>query len=273
MPKYDVNYFIDDARFSYCVEGDLAPPKDICLILGDDDLTKDLPWHAQGYSTAEVWDQKTFALLRAAVEKTMSSIISHGRDREPNFKLELYHKYVSDAEHLNVIEQLKKLPLAADNTFPINVLDECMSKFFGFPVSSWNPKLELFACFIRIVRPQSTDNNPLHRDVWIDRLRHAINVYIPIAGSNSNSSLTLIPKSHLWRESEIVRTTDSCTASGVPFTVPGVVQSNQGLSTIRPVLKDNEILIFSPYLIHGGARNLNEDITRVSLEMRFWRKT
>ncbi len=31
------------------------------------------------------------------------------------------------------------------------------------------------------------------------------------------------------------------------------------------------MLLFSPYLIHGGAANREPDRTRVSLEMRFWR--
>ena len=35
--------------------------------------------------------------------------------------------------------------------------------------------------------------------------------------------------------------------------------------------RPNEVLVFSPYLIHGGAFNQQTDRTRVSLEMRFWR--
>jgi ectoine hydroxylase-related dioxygenase (phytanoyl-CoA dioxygenase family) len=41
---------------------------------------------------------------------------------------------------------------------------------------------------------------------------------------------------------------------------------------IRPNPKPGEMLLFSPYLIHGGGVNFNKDITRVSLEMRFFRK-
>ena len=40
----------------------------------------------------------------------------------------------------------------------------------------------------------------------------------------------------------------------------------------RPDPNPDEVLVFSPYLIHGGAVNLNEDMTRVSLEMRLWRR-
>ena len=31
----------------------------------------------------------------------------------------------------------------------------------------------------------------------------------------------------------------------------------------------NQIMLFSPYLIHGCSNNNNDNITRISLEMRF----
>ena len=43
------------------------------------------------------------------------------------------------------------------------------------------------------------------------------------------------------------------------------------LTLVRPNPGPNEVLVFSPYLIHGGAFNQQTDTTRVSLEMRFWR--
>jgi ectoine hydroxylase-related dioxygenase (phytanoyl-CoA dioxygenase family) len=41
---------------------------------------------------------------------------------------------------------------------------------------------------------------------------------------------------------------------------------------IRPNPKPGQAMLFSPYLVHGGGYNLNTDTTRVSLEMRFWKK-
>jgi ectoine hydroxylase-related dioxygenase (phytanoyl-CoA dioxygenase family) len=52
--------------------------------------------------------------------------------------------------------------------------------------------------------------------------------------------------------------------------VPGVLGSAEPLDIIRPNPEPSEVLLFSPYLLHGGAVNLNEDETRISLEMRFW---
>jgi len=34
----------------------------------------------------------------------------------------------------------------------------------------------------------------------------------------------------------------------------------------------NQVLVFSPYLIHGGAVNLNSNETRISIEIRLWKK-
>ena len=45
----------------------------------------------------------------------------------------------------------------------------------------------------------------------------------------------------------------------------------QPLKMIRPNPGWNEVLVFSPYLIHGGGRNFATDATRISLEMRLFR--
>ena len=55
--------------------------------------------------------------------------------------------------------------------------------------------------------------------------------------------------------------------------MPSVVGAAHPLALERPDPAANEVLVFSPYLIHGGAYNQQPDRTRVSLEMRFWRVT
>ncbi len=35
---------------------------------------------------------------------------------------------------------------------------------------------------------------------------------------------------------------------------------------------ENEFMLFSPYLVHGGGYNFNENKTKMSLEMRFWKR-
>ena len=55
------------------------------------------------------------------------------------------------------------------------------------------------------------------------------------------------------------------------FTVPSVVGAAYPIALERPDPGRNEVLVFSPYLIHGGAYNQQPDRTRASFEMRFWR--
>ena len=58
--------------------------------------------------------------------------------------------------------------------------------------------------------------------------------------------------------------------NGTQYRVPALVDSAQPLHLLRPNPNPNEVLLFSPYLLHGGAVNLNTNQTRISLEMRFW---
>ncbi|HZS35509.1 MAG TPA: phytanoyl-CoA dioxygenase, partial [Polyangia bacterium] len=59
---------------------------------------------------------------------------------------------------------------------------------------------------------------------------------------------------------------------GNAYSVPAVTGGTHPLRMIRPNPAPNHVLIFSPYLIHGGGVNLNPATTRMSLEMRFSRR-
>jgi len=98
-----------------------------------------------------------------------------------------------------------------------------------------------------------------------------VNLYVPMAGSNERSSLTLVPGSHHWSESETARTVGGARINSVKFTVPSLVAASRPVRVLRPNPGNNEVLVFSPYTLHGGATNLNRDTTRVSLEIRLWR--
>jgi ectoine hydroxylase-related dioxygenase (phytanoyl-CoA dioxygenase family) len=91
-------------------------------------------------------------------------------------------------------------------------------------------------------------------------------------GSNENSSLVVIPGSHYWPESKVERTISGATINTIKYNVPAVTKIEGEPEYLRPDPQENEVLIFSPYLIHGGAANLNEDSTRISIEVRLWKK-
>jgi ectoine hydroxylase-related dioxygenase (phytanoyl-CoA dioxygenase family) len=112
----------------------------------------------------------------------------------------------------------------------------------------------------------------LHRDVWLPDYKNCINLYIPIAGSNEKSSLVISPGSHRWPELNLEKTIDGARINGIRYIVPAVSKILCQKEFVRPNPKENEVLIFSPYLIHGGSINLNKNLTRISIEVRLWRK-
>ena len=70
---------------------------------------------------------------------------------------------------------------------------------------------------------------------------------------------------------QIERTVEGARVNGIVFTVPSGVGATHPIALERPDPGPNEVLVFWPCLIHGGAYNQQPDRTRVSLEMRFWR--
>jgi hypothetical protein len=197
------------------------------------------------------------------------------------FKLEKYHDFVDDSLHLKFLRYiaagsfgingipLKMLP------FDYNLFNDlvsencrkdftCKKRFYGLFVSNH--------FWIRVVRPNKNDNNPPHRDCELKRNKKIVNIYAPIAGSNEFSSLPIIPGSHFWADSNLTFTKGKTYVEGVKFTNPAIVKSKLGLNMITPNPELGKLMIFTPYAIHGGGKNLNKDLTRISLEMRFWPK-
>ena len=255
------------------IQGKRAFGSDTLPLTGHDDLTADTDWTAEGYHVAPFLDKATYAQFVQGVRQLFRQFLHEaGATTDENIDLAQYHRYTQhhDDRHLAVVNQAKWL---ATNQFPIDVctVEERVSELCKSPVRAINPHNGERAFHFRIVRPQKHDNNPFHRDVWLAEYHDAINIYVPLAGSNEHSSLTLVPGSHRWSEATVERTLSGAEVDGVQYNVPAVTNTQQPLRPIRPNPKCNEVLIFSPYLLHGGAVNLNEDLTRISLEMRFWR--
>ena len=68
---------------------------------------------------------------------------------------------------------------------------------------------------------------------------------------------------------EYIVSESPCYIYGKSNTVPCIVHREKGLNLFTPNPSQEEILLFSSHLIHGGGINDNADTTRVSLEMRF----
>lgn len=239
----------------------------------DDDLTIGQSWHDKGFSVHSFLSQDEYKIFFSGFVNLFKSTLRGARIEIPeSFVPGQYHRYVADdyKKHLLVIKRTK---LFEAELFPVDIalVEARISKILGFQVKSIKPFNSERVFHFRVIRPGSTDYNPLHRDVWQEENRDAINIYVPMVGSNEKSSLLLIPGSHLWQESWTVRSTEGAEMNGIKFNVPGLITSQEPLELVRPNPQANEVLVFSPYLLHGLSANGNADETRISLEMRFWR--
>jgi ectoine hydroxylase-related dioxygenase (phytanoyl-CoA dioxygenase family) len=266
-------------KIRYAVEGASVVGADEVLLNRDDNLIAQTPWAAAGYTVAPVLSQFEYRKLVEGIRRLLAGIVA-ARVKPKNidesrFKLERYHRAISsNSKHLALVMGIRDGFPLSELPIDVAVLERALSAICGVNVAAQHPYLGPGAFFIRIVRPGvRRDNNPPHCDAWLDRLRGAVNIYVPLAGSNTRSSLPLVPGSHLWKDSEIERTVEGAKVDGAMYRVPAVTGSTRDVKMVRPNPRPGEVMVFSPYLIHGGGVNLNADLTRVSLEMRFWRRT
>lgn len=264
---------------AYRVEGRRGFGEHAVLLRGDDDLTASAPWSAEGYTVERFVTPEWCATLRSGIRQLVVRCLNRlGVPVDPREPLERYHRCVEGraSVHEAVVRRMNKLPFRCLPIHP-SLVTARISDICGVVLSLANPHYGPFARWasvfgVRIVRPSSSDHNPLHRDAWLNRLRNGVNLYVPIAGSDERSSLCLVPGSHQWSEAEIERTKSGALVNGRRYTVPAVTGATRPIDVIRPNPGANDVLVFSPYLIHGGAANLNPDTTRVSLELRLWRR-
>ncbi len=254
------------------VFGKVVRGKDVVLSKVDQDLTIDQDWHQIGYSVHQFLPVSTWLDFFLGFKKLFQkTLIDSGIVCDDGFLPEYYHRLIRDQYdlHLKVVNRTK---LYDAHEFPIDIsiVEERISEILGFKVKSIKPINQERVFHFRVIRPGATDYNPLHRDVWQDENRNAINIYVPLVGSNEKSSLMIVPGSHLWSEKKILRTESGARMNGISFNVPGMISSDQELELVRPNPEKNEVLLFSPYTLHGLSANHNEDLTRISLEMRFW---
>jgi hypothetical protein len=237
------------------------------------DLTAHRPWAKEGFIIEQLFSEDEYSTFQS---QTRTLLLACWRKAgflvNDNFLPEDYHTLAPDFEtHVKAIEHTK---LLQTSQFPggIQRVEKRISEIVATPVHVFNPWDQASVFHFRVIRPFSHDNNPLHRDVWLEDYADCINLYIPVAGSNEQSSLTLIPGSHHWPENTIERTEAGATVEGIRFNVPAVTAVYPEHNILRPNPQLNEVLVFSPYLLHGGATNLNANTTRISIEVRLWKR-
>ena len=268
-----MEYTVNGRRLSYDTQGEKSWGEDRVPLEQGVDLTAQTHWHSKGFTIDPFLDQRTFdSFSKQTHELLIDCWKKAGLDPAEGFALDQYHTLVTDfRQHLAAVDKTKLLPVQ-DFPIPVTLLEDRVSQICGQPLKVRNPFDGQRIFHFRVIRPQQWDNNPLHRDIWLPDYDDCINLYIPIAGSNEHSSLIIIPGSHLWPESRIERTDSGAEINGVKYNVPAVTSINGSYVIERPSPGENQVLVFSPYLIHGGAVNLNSNETRISIEIRLWKK-
>lgn len=268
-----MDYHLNKRKVTYRAEGSKASGDDQILLRKAIDLTSGKTWGKNGYVVDKLFSDHVFEKFE---EKTRRLLLSlwrkSGLSIPDDFIPDQYHALAFNQDlHLSAIEQTKLLSVA-DFPVPISEIEKRISEICETSLIAKNPFDKQSIFHFRVVRPHSNDNNPLHRDVWLEDYANCINLYIPVAGSNELSSLSIIPGSHHWPEDRIVRTQEGALLDGTKYNVPAVTNIIGEYEIVRPNPKRNEVLVFSPYLIHGGAVNLNPNQTRISIELRLWKK-
>jgi hypothetical protein len=230
------------------------------LINEDDNLLQNTQFDKEGYFIVviEPCNIKTF-IQKEIFNKT-----------QKNIELENYHNEINEQEHKII---LNSMPYKKNELNEMcDYLEKKMSELLKEDVKIFNDDI-----WIRICRPShlfNNDFNPCHRDVYLDFYRNTINIYYPLVGSNENSSLMIQPGSHKWNENETKVTEGGAYFKSMnkKYSVDAIVATTQHINMIRPNPTQNQMMIFSPYLIHGCSNNDNINITRFSLEIRFIKK-
>ncbi|MGI4741890.1 MAG: phytanoyl-CoA dioxygenase family protein [Janthinobacterium lividum] len=264
---------INQRDVTYDVQGEAGRTDGRVLLAAEEDLSAGTTWAADGYTVASFLPPAEQAALREGLAQLVRRALADvGRPVPADFDVAHYHHVVGNDRdlHLAVVRRTKEYQQAEALPLPASLLAQRVGELCGRPVRALNPWDGERFFHLRLIRPGQADNNPLHRDVWLPDYHNCLNIYLPVAGSTAQSSLTLVPGSHHWPENRTLRTAGGAVSNGVAFTVPGVLGSAEPLDIIRPNPGAGEVLLFSPYLLHGGAVNLNADETRISLEMRFW---
>ncbi len=237
---------------------------DVVMIENDINLLKNTDFDDCGYKILNITNYND--LLQRFIKNEIYFITKKHID------LNNYHNEITEAEHKLILNSMPyKKNMYADICEFCNYLENYISDVLKEPVKIFNDDI-----WVRICRPSNVcdnDFNPYHRDVYLDFYRNTVNIYLPVIGSTDNSSLKIQPGSHKWNENETIVTKGGAffKSTNKKYSVDAIVASKKPLDMIRPNPNEDQLMLFSPYLIHGCDDN-NENTTRISLEVRFIRK-
>ena len=249
--------------------------KNICLSKKFGDITSKTNWYNKGYTILNFQNFIDFNALKLSINEAILKIIRkiYPSKSLNSFKLEQYHKFINEEEHIVVDKILKRL-YPKDFSFDDKLLLELISNEIKIKLDYSNTILKnKHWIIVRINLPNSQGFNPPHKDIYqyldnFNKIPRMINAWIPICGVNAKTGLPIVPGSHLINENQIERTKAGTKVNGKNFYVNCIKSWEGNNKMIVSSPKEGELLIFSSNLIHGLGINNNTDETRISLEFR-----
>ena len=280
MKQSKTSYKIGNKSYSFKYSGKTFFGNNEVLLDRQDNLLEKTPFNKKGYGIVKLNKNISYKNIKTLVENIIKKKIKkYTKKNLRNFKLEKYHRYIDLENHYKVIKTISE-GVEFQKEFSRKKIEKLLSKILSINVTTLNKNfknknhkyyLDPKRFFLRIVRPNKNDFNPPHRDAYFDNHANGVNIYIPVAGSNAKSSLPVFPKSHRISEKNVLRTSLNSKFNNLKFSVPLIVKTKPKINLTRPNPRKGQMMIFSSNLIHGGGINDNEDLTRFSIELRFWR--
>lgn len=228
------------------------------IVINEDiNLLNSLHYNKEGYTILDISAVNLDSFLQNKIYEITNK----------NINLEQYHLSITEEEHTKI---LNSMPYKKDDLSDMcEYIEKIICDHIGIKVKIFNNDI-----WFRICRPSHlfpSDFNPCHRDTYLKFYRNTLNIYLPICGSNEKSSLTISPSTHYWNENETIVTNGGANfkTTNKKYSVDAIIASKRPLNMIRPNPKIGQLMLFSPYLIHGCANNDNLNITRISIEVRF----
>ena len=244
------------------------------------DLTAGQVWFDDGYTVLNAKPFYDFSSLYLATYQFIKSLLvelnpSHNFD---DFQLENYHEHVSFEDHTKVVKRCRRL-FPNDLGVDIDSIVNNFGTYLGSDLTFFNPITKENQWMIaRINRPRSINYNPVHKDIYelydnYENVPKMVNIWIPICGVDKNSSLPVVPSSHLLPENVIKRTKAGSRMNGNNYSVASAMEWDGRIGLTSPVPRKGEFLMFSSHLLHGLGFNANNNTTRISFEFRLYQKT
>ncbi len=226
-----------------------------------------------GFGKFPVLSKSTFASLKKCIEQIIIQQLSAYQKISPDFELSQYHNFLeSEENHYKISTWALEYKEIGDVFFEIKKdVEDLLGLKLKVKTINHRDKEGEYIGF-RIIRPMKNDHNPFHRDAWIPYWRDTVNVWLPLCGFEDGNSLQIIPKSHQWRDDQILKTKAGVEIEGKKYHVSAAIGAVNEFTIETPLLNYGEGLVFSPYLIHGNGVNRKDNTTRVSLEFRFCRE-